>query len=894
MRRSYLMLRLMTIAATIAFAKDAAAGTYHEAVLADEPVAYWRLGETDGDISENTGLLGQEDIAHGLYTAEVELGQSSLVSGESDSSTLFRPGGRMITEPFEKFDDVLGVGGAGSTVEFWTSFASLPAGFVNLVGDGDGGLDFNMMVYAGPGGFIRPHIQTDEGFASLDSVRQIQAGEIVHVVSTWDIDSGDFLLYLDGEEAEVTQSAGMNPIFGELINRDNQVYIGQDNREQSPTAWLDEVALYNYALEPARIQAHYDAGKGADPPQLPEIPKGPGSVNVSLSTDVLGRGSFANNHSTPDGMVEIIRQVPNSAGASVVAYTADGNGPTIDVEDFIVDGGTAGAFGSNQYGRGGNIWVKGDGEADVAHEGLGGHANWVITYDLDDVRSEIMGDASGPLRLTGSYGSWGSIGDVTDAAGVTQGLVYVDGQRVDDLRETTHNLPTAGGEESQSQAFDISLPTDARYLTLGILSGPGSTFWDDGLFRNVRLRVADPVLDRQDGLVSYWNFDEASVGTDMAQDQPGGNLGAFEATAERTDGLVGEGAALFNNTAGDAVNVGSGDDNNLSFERGITIEALIQSDWLGGDYDEVFRKEDGGNRLLFAFQDDGNNGGANPPVDSGPVLSFGLNVDGYGELDMPLDGEDGRPTVDDIADGETHHLVASFDSETGEKAIWIDGEKLWAVDLGAGSLISSGGGAMATIGNVGPNGGEPFSGIIDEVAIWERALSADEISLHFANVMAGGSYFSGGNPFDFDGDGLLTVVDLDRLLEEVRAGTNRSAFDVNSDDLVNTADIEAYVNGPEILNSYIGDANLDGAFNSTDLVVVFRANKYESGEFASWAQGDWTGDGYFDSGDLVLAFVGGGYEIGSREATAIVPEPTVAASSVLLGAVFILYRRRRH
>lgn len=52
-------------------------------------------------------------------------------------------------------------------------------------------------------------------------------------------------------------------------------------------------------------------------------------------------------------------------------------------------------------------------------------------------------------------------------------------------------------------------------------------------------------------------------------------------------------------------------------------------------------------------------------------------------------------------------------------------------------------------------------------------------------------------------------------------------------------------------NTYLGDANLDGEFNSCDLTTVFQAAKYELDEDAGWAEGDWTGDGQFDTADLV-------------------------------------------
>lgn len=63
-----------------------------------------------------------------------------------------------------------------------------------------------------------------------------------------------------------------------------------------------------------------------------------------------------------------------------------------------------------------------------------------------------------------------------------------------------------------------------------------------------------------------------------------------------------------------------------------------------------------------------------------------------------------------------------------------------------------------------------------------------------------------------------------------------------------------------------GDANLDGHFNSSDLVAVFQAGKYETMQPATWAEGDWNGDGVFDSGDLVAAFQDGCYEDGDMYA----------------------------
>ncbi len=96
----------------------------------------------------------------------------------------------------------------------------------------------------------------------------------------------------------------------------------------------------------------------------------------------------------------------------------------------------------------------------------------------------------------------------------------------------------------------------------------------------------------------------------------------------------------------------------------------------------------------------------------------------------------------------------------------------------------------------------------------------------------------------------------------------------------------------EFLNS--GDANLDGVFNSADLVAVFAMGQYEDliPLNSTWVSGDWNGDGEFDTSDLVLAFQEGRYEQGPPDAVMVVPE---SASSVMLmtGLIGIAIRRRQ-
>ena len=57
-----------------------------------------------------------------------------------------------------------------------------------------------------------------------------------------------------------------------------------------------------------------------------------------------------------------------------------------------------------------------------------------------------------------------------------------------------------------------------------------------------------------------------------------------------------------------------------------------------------------------------------------------------------------------------------------------------------------------------------------------------------------------------------------------------------------------------------GDADGDGRFNSTDLIRIMEAGKFETGEPAEWTEGDWNNDGVFDTTDLIEALKTGSFE----------------------------------
>lgn len=113
---------------------------------------------------------------------------------------------------------------------------------------------------------------------------------------------------------------------------------------------------------------------------------------------------------------------------------------------------------------------------------------------------------------------------------------------------------------------------------------------------------------------------------------------------------------------------------------------------------------------------------------------------------------------------------------------------------------------------------------------------------------------------DIDGDGAIDVNDVDFLCASLEKQDFEGLLDLDGNREIGFSDVDYMLE--EILNTGPGDVNLDGVFDSGDLVEIFQKGLYEDGieDNAKWSVGDWNCDKEFDSSDLVMAFQRGGYE----------------------------------
>ncbi len=159
--------------------------------------------------------------------------------------------------------------------------------------------------------------------------------------------------------------------------------------------------------------------------------------------------------------------------------------------------------------------------------------------------------------------------------------------------------------------------------------------------------------------------------------------------------------------------------------RQITLSAWVRPTAFER-YSEIFRKEDGDNRILFSFQEHGH------------VLSLGLNAGGYVECDGSIDPER-------VLDGRWHHCAATFDGRS--MRVYFDGHPICAIERSG--TLTAGGPAAACLASM--DGSECFQGGLDDVRIYGEALPS-------AGIQA---LFQGGLP---------ALERLGRQLEERLAG----------------------------------------------------------------------------------------------------------------------------
>jgi Concanavalin A-like lectin/glucanases superfamily/Fibronectin type III domain len=215
---------------------------YSAEVIVDSPVSYWRLGEASG-----TTAADQRGLNPGVYANSPILGQASLLETDTANRSV----------RFDGVNDHVRVANAASlglssplTLEAWIKPAALPASgsFASVLTKAESySLQFNgpRLEFTIMQNGVRRRLQTPVGAT---------VGQTYHIVGTYD--GTTQRLYVDG--TQVASAA----LSGPASVTTRPLYIGSWNgTSEFFDGTIDEVAVYGATLSPARVSAHYGAGK---------------------------------------------------------------------------------------------------------------------------------------------------------------------------------------------------------------------------------------------------------------------------------------------------------------------------------------------------------------------------------------------------------------------------------------------------------------------------------------------------------------------------------------------------------------------------------------------------------------------------------------------------------
>jgi hypothetical protein len=216
--------------------------SYRDAVLADGPVGYWRMGDAGSAVRDETG---NHD---GATTGSCTRGAPGALTGDSDHALEFDGINCQVTiGNFFAFP-----ANAPYTVEAWASphaIGNTMHIFTKQTRSGGGPVDGYALLVTASGSRWERTVATDN-VTPLDI--PIAAAMYSHLVGVYD--GSALVMYVDG----IAGTPKPNPV--PMTSFSAAVFIGATSEGKFFDGLIDEVAVYDKVLAADRIQLHHRIG----------------------------------------------------------------------------------------------------------------------------------------------------------------------------------------------------------------------------------------------------------------------------------------------------------------------------------------------------------------------------------------------------------------------------------------------------------------------------------------------------------------------------------------------------------------------------------------------------------------------------------------------------------
>ena len=461
---------------------------YPVAVLADHPIAYWRLDETSGTVAHDY-LNGN----NGVYT-NVLLNQPGYSAFDPDRAAKFGSlsGNNSFVNNIPI--DFSSTGNATFSIEAWVNGGSqtTDAGIV-AKGTGGGGEQFNLDTGSTSHAF-RFFIRDSGGGTHLANGTITPGSKWHHLVGVCDEPHGTVSLYIDGVLNASATGIGSN---SGILSSTNPVNIGARQSGTGPTrddqfvGTIDEVAIYNVALTATQVATHFSAATNTQPPSFPANP----FTEPAAAAGQFYSNSIAATATDPNGSPLTFSKISGPAWLSVAANGSISGTPAVTdagPNSWTVGASDLGGLSANAtmliFVSAPPVFTGNPFAAPVANAGQPYSASIAASASDPDGDTLIFSEISGPAWLgvgpDGTLSGTPAISDIgtntfivsaTDPTGNTSSnatmTILVNGVPSFTSNPFTEPAATAGQPYSGSIASAASDP-DGDALTFAGVSGP--------------------------------------------------------------------------------------------------------------------------------------------------------------------------------------------------------------------------------------------------------------------------------------------------------------------------------------------------------------------------------------------------------------------------------------
>lgn len=217
---------------------------YRDAVLADSPAAYWRLGEASGTIASDETANNLD----GTYSGNVTLGEPSLLASDADTSVHVQSSGHMLGPTINTVQAIEAWANLDNTSSFHSLF--------------DCYKDTNNRIFLRYMGSSTQRFDLAVGGSSVIlSDDAAVAGQTYHIAVYYDSGSNTTYMVINGVVQADTYVGNPWPSTGYQVRLGVRHYAGSNY--EPLTGHLDEAAIYSTTPTLARFQDHYNTGIGA-------------------------------------------------------------------------------------------------------------------------------------------------------------------------------------------------------------------------------------------------------------------------------------------------------------------------------------------------------------------------------------------------------------------------------------------------------------------------------------------------------------------------------------------------------------------------------------------------------------------------------------------------------